>query len=203
MVRGRLDTIRCIVANLVGDKESGDSLVDVDEPAQPLSQVQMEDYSDPNWEPEPIDAAPGFRTNKPSDTISTLVSIYDSKDLFIKELQVLLAQRLLAIQDGNFDNEVSSSPPASTPGFPSHYLFLAQWFIAEEHRDPQSSVWGSTVAGVRSHVEGYDGFETDRPAYPSAERGSICPSSGYAFAERRIQCVLHSTISGRLYKGIS
>ena len=92
----------------MGDKESGDSLADVDEPAQPLSQVQMEDYSDPNWEPEPIDAGPDFRTNKPSDTISTLVSIYDSKDLFIKELQVLLAQRLLAIQDGNFDNEVKT-----------------------------------------------------------------------------------------------
>jgi anaphase-promoting complex subunit 2 len=40
-----------------------------------------------------------FRTNKPSDVISTLVSIYDSKDLFVKELQVLLAQRLLAIND--------------------------------------------------------------------------------------------------------
>lgn len=40
-----------------------------------------------------------FRANKPSDIISTLVSIYDSKDLFVKELQVLLAQRLLAIND--------------------------------------------------------------------------------------------------------
>lgn len=113
-VRARSDTIRCIVANLVGDKESGDSLADVDEPVQPLSQVQMEDYSDPNWEPEPIDAGPDFRTNKPSDTISTLVSIYDSKDLFIKELQVLLAQRLLAIQDGDFDNEVSSVPSSNS-----------------------------------------------------------------------------------------
>lgn len=40
-----------------------------------------------------------FRANKPSDVISTLVSIYDSKDLFVKELQVLLAQRLLSIND--------------------------------------------------------------------------------------------------------
>lgn len=47
-----------------------------------------------------------FRTNKPGDVISTLVSIYDSKDLFVKELQVLLAQRLLGITDGNFDREV-------------------------------------------------------------------------------------------------
>ena len=95
--RDRPDTIRCIVASLVGDGESGDSLVDENEPIQPLQQTQLDDYADPNWEPEPIDAGPGmfllawviilshvcteFRTNKPSDIISTLASIYDSKDL--------------------------------------------------------------------------------------------------------------------------
>ena len=125
MRRERPDTIRSIVANLVGDDESGDSLVDENEPIQPLQHADVENYGDPNWEPEPIDAGPGeivmfplvlfspqrlhwidFRTNKPSDVISTLVSIYDSQDLFVKELQVLLAQRLLAIKDGNFEKEV-------------------------------------------------------------------------------------------------
>ncbi|KLO14760.1 Cullin [Schizopora paradoxa] len=100
-LRERPDTIRSIVSSLVGE---GGDLVDENEPIQPLH-VQVEDYSDPNWEPEAIDAGPEFRTNKPSDVISTLVSIYDSKDLFVKELQVLLAQRLLAITDGNFDKE--------------------------------------------------------------------------------------------------
>ena len=47
------------MASLVGDGESGDSLVDENEPIQPLQQMQAEDYSDPNWEPEPIDAGPG------------------------------------------------------------------------------------------------------------------------------------------------
>ena len=125
--RDRPDAIRCIVASLVGDGESGDSLVDDNEPIQPLQQPEIENYADPEWTPEPIDAGPGkslssltafsvidinlstkdFRANKTSDIISTIVSIYDSKDLFIKELQVLLAQRLLAIKDGNFDREVS------------------------------------------------------------------------------------------------
>ena len=57
--RDRPDTIRCIVASLVGDGESGDSLVDENEPIQPINQTQMEDYSDTTWEPEPIDAGPG------------------------------------------------------------------------------------------------------------------------------------------------
>ncbi|KAN0087485.1 Cullin homology [Tylopilus felleus] len=104
-LRDRPDAIRCIVASLVGDGESGDSLVDDNEPIQPLQQPEIENYADPEWTPEPIDAGPDFRASKTSDIISTIVSIYDSKDLFIKELQVLLAQRLLAIKDGNFDRE--------------------------------------------------------------------------------------------------
>ncbi|KAG9315870.1 hypothetical protein JVU11DRAFT_3519 [Chiua virens] len=104
-LRDRSDAIRCIVASLVGDGDSGDSLVDNNEPIQPLQQPEIENYADPEWTPEPIDAGPDFRASKTSDIISTIVSIYDSKDLFIKELQVLLAQRLLAIKDGNFDRE--------------------------------------------------------------------------------------------------
>jgi anaphase-promoting complex subunit 2 len=57
--RERPDTIRSIVANLVGDDESGDSLVDENEPIQPLHQPEIEDYSDIEWQPEPIDAGPG------------------------------------------------------------------------------------------------------------------------------------------------
>ncbi|KAH9480869.1 Anaphase-promoting complex subunit 2 [Psilocybe cubensis] len=102
-LRERPDTIRSIVANLVGDDDGGDSLVDENEPIQPLQQPEFEDYTDPQWEPEPIDAGPEFRTNKPGDILSTLVSIYDSKDLFVKELQVLLAQRLLMITKDNSD----------------------------------------------------------------------------------------------------
>ena len=59
-VRDRPDTIRCIVASLVGDGESGDSLVDENEPIQPLQQAQFDDYTDHKWEPEPIDAGPGI-----------------------------------------------------------------------------------------------------------------------------------------------
>ncbi|KAH7904718.1 ubiquitin-protein ligase [Hygrophoropsis aurantiaca] len=104
-LRDRPDTIRCIVASLVGDGESGDSLVDESEPIQPLQQPEAENYADPDWTPEPNDAGPDFRAGKASDIVSTLVSIYDSKDLFVRELQVLLAQRLLAVRDGNFDRE--------------------------------------------------------------------------------------------------
>jgi hypothetical protein len=58
----RPDTIRNIVASLVGegDDDSEDSLVDENDPVQPLQQPEVDDYYDPNWEPEPIDAGPGI-----------------------------------------------------------------------------------------------------------------------------------------------
>lgn len=44
-----------------------------------------------------------------------LVSIYDTKDVFIKELQVLLAQRLLAIRDYAIEKDVSRSSIRAAP----------------------------------------------------------------------------------------
>lgn len=52
----RPDTIRNIVSSLVGE---GGDLLDENEQAVPLQQNQAEDYTEPNWEPEPIDAGPG------------------------------------------------------------------------------------------------------------------------------------------------
>ncbi len=54
------------MANLVGDDDSGDALVDESEPPRPLQAAEIEDYSDPNWEPEPIDAGPGGSEAPPS-----------------------------------------------------------------------------------------------------------------------------------------
>jgi hypothetical protein len=72
-----------------------------------LVQVRFCVHSPLVWTSTLINAI-DFRANKPSDVVSTLVSIYDSKDLFVKELQVLLAQRLLAVTDGNYEKEVAS-----------------------------------------------------------------------------------------------
>lgn len=61
---------------------------------------------------DPMKASPlmetEFRSGKASDIISTLVSIYDTREVIIKELQVLLAQRLLAVKDYDAVKEVSA-----------------------------------------------------------------------------------------------
>ncbi|GFZ51497.1 hypothetical protein JCM24511_09264 [Saitozyma sp. JCM 24511] len=104
-LRDRPDTIRCIVAALV----EGDELSDENESAGLIAQSNdetVESFLDPKWEPEPVDAAPEFRSGKASDIISTLVSIYESRDVIIKELQVLLATRLLAVKDYDAVKEI-------------------------------------------------------------------------------------------------
>lgn len=47
-----------------------------------------------------------FRSGKASDIVSTLVSIYESRDVIVKELQILLAQKLLAVKDYDLEKEV-------------------------------------------------------------------------------------------------
>ena len=47
--------------------------------------------------------------NRSTDIIQMLVSIYDTKDVFIKEYQVLLAQSLLSIKAYEAERHVSYS----------------------------------------------------------------------------------------------
>ncbi|GAA5975169.1 hypothetical protein JCM11641_004375 [Rhodosporidiobolus odoratus] len=69
---------------------------------------EAENYGDPKWVPEPVEAPADFRKSRGADIIQLLVSIYDTKDVFVKELQVLLAQRLLAIKDYGLEEEVNT-----------------------------------------------------------------------------------------------
>ena len=50
---------------------------------------------------------PEFRTGKNSDIVSTLVSIYETREAIVKELQSYLATRLLAVKDYDSVKEVS------------------------------------------------------------------------------------------------
>ncbi|KAG8958521.1 hypothetical protein FRC03_009040 [Tulasnella sp. 419] len=104
-LRARPDTIRTIVQSLV---DPNSEFVAGEDEVKPLQDTQWmhDDYADFSWMPEPADAEPEFRTTRATDIISTLVSIYDSRDLFVKELQVLLAKRLLEARNEDHEAEV-------------------------------------------------------------------------------------------------
>ncbi|KAG9006075.1 hypothetical protein FRB90_010080 [Tulasnella sp. 427] len=105
-IRDRPDTIRTIVQHLIEPKS--ELIGEDNEEIKSLqdTSVLTDDYGDFTWMPEPADADAAFRSTRQTDIISTLVSIYDSKDIFVKELQILLGKRLLEIKDQNYDAEI-------------------------------------------------------------------------------------------------
>ena len=110
-LRDRDDTVKVIVEGLLADLEDEDG-----EPIEPsgdvLSELAIElngatnlaardnddaelDWDDMNWVPDPIDAGPEFRKSKHSDVIGTLISLFDTREVFVKEFQNIMGERLL------------------------------------------------------------------------------------------------------------
>lgn len=122
-LREREDTIKVIVGGLLADetdangqpvRSSPDRLVEL---AGELSRAHERefdhggedlDWNDMDWQPDPIDAAPGYKKSSASDVIGSLISLFENKDTFVVELQKALAGRLLGKHRGqNYRLEIS------------------------------------------------------------------------------------------------
>ena len=57
------------------------------------------DFDDMSWVPDPIDAGPEYRRIRGTDVVGSLISLYESKEVFVKEFQTVLAERLLECRD--------------------------------------------------------------------------------------------------------
>ena len=112
-LRERDDTVKVIVTGLLADISSQE----VEEHKAPdisdvLSELALElqhhndrdnntpdsefDWNNMDWVPDPIDAAPDYvKSNKNTDVIGSLINLFETKDVFVKELQSTLADRLL------------------------------------------------------------------------------------------------------------
>jgi anaphase-promoting complex subunit 2 len=118
-LRDRDDTVKVIVGGLLADPAdadgqtaTGDTLVELSAELTKAHQNSMRDdsgeldWDDMNWVPDPVDAAPDYRKSKSSDVIGSLISLFESKEAFVKEMQNLLAERLLQ-KRADFDQELS------------------------------------------------------------------------------------------------
>ncbi|KAF3386612.1 Anaphase-promoting complex subunit 2 [Penicillium rolfsii] len=119
-LRERDDTIKVIVSGLLAEPAAGskhtsyanETLVELSTELSKAHQLSMEnntselDWDDMNWMPDPVDAAPDYRKSKSSDVIDSVISLFDSKEAFVKELQTLLSDRLLQKRE-NYDQEIS------------------------------------------------------------------------------------------------
>jgi anaphase-promoting complex subunit 2 len=117
-LRQRKNTVRCIITSLTDSKMGGDLYEELRrQDARPLEQLQVD--SDDEEEPPDMDWVPPPPLNKErqgnflgtgrkggGDILSMLVSIYGSKDLFVDEFRLMLADKLLASLTFNTDQEV-------------------------------------------------------------------------------------------------
>lgn len=123
-LKGREDTIRCIVTSLTDEENGGELYEELKrQDAKPLDDAQLLDEEDDetqpsfDWMPPPsilnrrgvISGQIGTITSvsrRSGDTLSMLVGIYGSKDLFVNEYRNMLADKLLNNLDYNTDKEV-------------------------------------------------------------------------------------------------
>eukprot|EP00529_Nitzschia_sp_RCC80_P018521 CAMPEP_0113448980 /NCGR_PEP_ID=MMETSP0014_2-20120614/5053_1 /TAXON_ID=2857 /ORGANISM="Nitzschia sp." /LENGTH=509 /DNA_ID=CAMNT_0000340223 /DNA_START=178 /DNA_END=1704 /DNA_ORIENTATION=- /assembly_acc=CAM_ASM_000159 len=117
-LRQRQNTVRCIITS--PDSEAGGDLYDElrRQDAKPLEELyddsdDEEEPPDMNWQPPPpLNKERGsFLTGSGvkgggGDILAMLVSIYGSKDLFVNEFRLMLADKLLANETFNTDQEV-------------------------------------------------------------------------------------------------
>ena len=116
-LRGRSDTVRCIITNLT-DQEA--DLYQELRKHGPLEDSNPEDDDDDEEEPPNMDWVPPpplceeraaffdptVSHTKKLDILSILVSIYGSKELFVDEYRIMLADKLLSNLDYNTDIQV-------------------------------------------------------------------------------------------------
>ncbi|XP_051146287.1 anaphase-promoting complex subunit 2 [Andrographis paniculata] len=126
-LRGRKDTIKCIVTMLTdgaggnssGPGTAGDSLLEElnrDEENQENSGLDDDANTDDkqawinaqSWEPDPVEADPlkGGRNRRKVDILGMIVGIIGSKDQLVNEYRVMLAEKLLNKSDYDIDSEI-------------------------------------------------------------------------------------------------
>lgn len=118
-LRDRDDTVKVIVSGLLADPvtadgpmATGDNLAELAAELTKVHHHSMQnnkselDYDDMYWAPDPVDAAPDYKKSKSVDVIDSLVSLFDSKETFVKEMQTLLAERLIQKRQ-DYDQEIT------------------------------------------------------------------------------------------------
>ncbi|CAM1506735.1 Fc.00g063760.m01.CDS01 [Cosmosporella sp. VM-42] len=107
----RDDAIRIVVTgllsnpNTLGPDEGKKKLVELAVLLNTASQQQRRqvddeelDWDDMTWVPDPVDAGVNYKRPKNEDVIGTLISALGSQDIFIKEFQLIISERLLSNQ---------------------------------------------------------------------------------------------------------
>ncbi|POM78930.1 Anaphase-promoting complex subunit [Phytophthora palmivora] len=121
-LRKRKDTVRCIVQSLT-DEQHGDLFEELRRDNMRIIQhdddsdddevhahALANDISPDSWEPDPIEADPTktSRSRSSDDILRILVNIYGSRELFVNEYRMMLADKLLQNLEFDTDRDVQT-----------------------------------------------------------------------------------------------
>ncbi|KAI1344620.1 Cullin family protein [Xylariaceae sp. FL0016] len=111
----REDVVRIIVSGLLTGPEEVNpetrktKLVELVEllhdPEQYRSERQDDEWDDLTWVPPPVDAGSNYKRRRSEDVVGTLIGALGSPEVFIKEFQSIIGERLLSDQ-ASYDQEV-------------------------------------------------------------------------------------------------
>ncbi|XP_025201146.1 anaphase-promoting complex subunit 2 [Melanaphis sacchari] len=109
-LRSRKDTVRCVMTTLTEEGHyltdelvRNENVLDEDDVCEEESMAEWA-----KWMPDPVDANPSKSSKRfrNSDTVSMLVDIYGTRELFVNEYRALLADRLLTQFMDNIGDEI-------------------------------------------------------------------------------------------------
>ncbi|GAB7361325.1 hypothetical protein MBLNU230_g1381t1 [Neophaeotheca triangularis] len=117
-LRAREDTVAIIAASFLADVEENGAVKQDDEgkvcsdfarevngaSLEDLGDDRIHDWDDMNWQPDPIDAGPDYRSSKKEDVITCILNLFPHDD-FIKEVTSVLARHLLDSTSPEFAKE--------------------------------------------------------------------------------------------------
>lgn len=115
-LRERDDTVSIVVSSLLADREDAspgpDVLLELAEEvefgatdAAPDNDDDDLDFDDMEWTPAPIDAGPDYKKSKHVDVIASVISLFETKEVFVKDFQEMLSKRLLR-REQDFEKEM-------------------------------------------------------------------------------------------------
>jgi anaphase-promoting complex subunit 2 len=124
-LKERDDTIRVLISGLLGESSSDINFLSKELASSRKAQILAmdDDLADLNWVPDPLDAPSDFRKGLPSDIVGSLISLYDNKEVFVKEFTAVFANRLLT--NRNSVDEVGSILTISSTEFLLVSILLA------------------------------------------------------------------------------
>lgn len=101
-LKERPDTVEIIVNGIIGEQGSPLYKLSQELSPYPIEDTQISnDLLDISWQPDPVDAPLDFVKKQTRDIVSTFFMLFDNQEVYIKQLNNVFSEKLLAINSAS------------------------------------------------------------------------------------------------------